>query len=128
MIGEDEVTCPFCNPGPEDVLLRNDLAYARWDAFPTTEGHMLILPYRHVRTYFDATAEEMACILQLIDEGRDMLEQLFCPDGYNIGVNVGGAAGQRVAHLHVHLIPRRAGDVAEAPDRNWGKHQWPPVL
>jgi diadenosine tetraphosphate (Ap4A) HIT family hydrolase len=103
--------CPFC--AFEDAVLRSELAYARFDKYPVTEGHLLILPLRHVATWFEATADERAALLALVDEGKRMLDERHAPDGYNIGINVGVAAGQTVMHLHVHLIPRYRGDVAD---------------
>lgn len=102
--------CPFCAAGA--VELSNALAWARFDLNPVTTGHLLVLTRRHVAGYFDSTAQERAALLELLDAGKAMLEERYRPDGYNIGINVGAAAGQTIAHLHVHLIPRYAGDVA----------------
>lgn len=106
-------TCPFCNPSPDDVVLQNALAYARADAFPVSAGHTLIVPFRHVSSFFEATEEERLALLDLLCRCRDVLEDRYHPDGWNIGVNVGAAAGQTVPHLHIHLIPRYAGDVPD---------------
>lgn len=106
-------SCPFCDPAPDEIVAGNDLAYARADRYPVSLGHMLIIPYRHVSTFFEATAEEKTAIFALISECRDYIEDVYRPDGYNVGVNVGAAAGQTVMHLHVHLIPRYAGDVPD---------------
>jgi len=103
-------TCPFCNI--DDAVLRNDLAYARFDKYPVNPGHLLVLPVRHVATWFEASTEEKLALLTLIEEGKRLLDERYTPDGYNIGVNVGEVAGQTVMHLHVHLIPRYRGDVA----------------
>jgi diadenosine tetraphosphate (Ap4A) HIT family hydrolase len=103
--------CPFCCY--DDAVLRNALAYARFDKYPVTKGHLLILPLRHVAIWFDATAEERAALLALVDEGKRLLDERHAPDGYNIGINVGEASGQTVMHLHVHLIPRYRGDVPD---------------
>jgi diadenosine tetraphosphate (Ap4A) HIT family hydrolase len=105
--------CPFCDPSPGDIVLRNALAYARADAFPVNPGHILIVPFRHVSSLFEATDAERAALLDLLCRCRDLLEEEYLPDGWNIGVNVGTAAGQTVPHLHVHLIPRYAGDVPD---------------
>ena len=75
-------------------------------------GHLLI-PYRHVANFFDATDAEQIALLALVREAKTLLDNQFHPDGYNVGVNVGTAAGQTVMHLHVHLIPRYAGDVED---------------
>jgi diadenosine tetraphosphate (Ap4A) HIT family hydrolase len=103
--------CPFCDAA--DAVLGNALAYARFDAHPVNPGHLLLLPRRHVEHFFLAAATERTALFDLVDAGRRLLEERFRPDGYNIGVNVGEAAGQTVMHLHVHLIPRYRGDVAE---------------
>ena len=103
--------CPFCDPA--EPVLGNALAAAIFDANPVTPGHLLILARRHVASYFEATAEEKAALLELLDAARALLDQRFQPVGYNIGINVGAAAGQTVMHLHVHLIPRYRGDVAD---------------
>lgn len=102
--------CPFCDP--VDAVLHNELAYVRFDQYPVNPGHLLILPLRHVTTYFEASAEEKAALFELIEAGKRLLDERFSPDGYNIGINVGEVAGQTVMHLHIHLIPRYRGDVA----------------
>jgi diadenosine tetraphosphate (Ap4A) HIT family hydrolase len=107
----DALTCPFCNPLNEEVVLANDLCYARYDRYPVSPGHLLLIPYRHIPTLFDATNEEQAALLALVREAKPLLDEQYRPDGYNVGVNVRAAAGQTVMHLHVHVIPRYAGDV-----------------
>jgi diadenosine tetraphosphate (Ap4A) HIT family hydrolase len=103
--------CAFCSF--DEAVLHNELAYARFDRYPVSPGHLLVLTLRHVATWFEATDEERAALLALIDEGKRLLDERHAPDGYNIGINVGEAAGQTVVHLHVHLIPRYRGDVAD---------------
>ena len=103
--------CPFCEV--TEPVINGNLIYTRFDKYPVTEGHMLIVPKRHVATFFDATEEEKAEILKVIDVAKSMLDNRYSPDGYNIGINVGETAGQTVMHLHVHLIPRYKGDVEE---------------
>ena len=109
----DTLTCPFCNPSPEDIVLENDLCYARYDKYPVSPGHLLLIPSRHVADFFDATDAEQAALLALVREAKTLLDGRLHPDGYNVGVNVGTAAGQTAMHLHVHLIPRYAGDVED---------------
>lgn len=101
--------CLFCDPSR--AILRNDHAFVRFDDFPVNPGHCLIIPFRHFASFFDATAEERAAIFSIIDVARALVDEKHAPGGYNIGVNVGPIAGQSVMHLHVHLIPRYAGDV-----------------
>ena len=109
------MACPFCDiPQTEATRLvaRNDLAYAARDSFAVTPGHTLVIPLRHVSSFFNATPSEQHAIWALVDEVRRALDAgPEPPDGYNIGINVGEAAGQTVMHLHVHVIPRHHGDV-----------------
>ena len=105
--------CPFCSPDPARVFFRGDGVFALWDAFPVSEGHALIVPFRHVASWFDATEDERAEFLQAVSIVREEIEASRSPDGYNIGVNDGFAAGQTVIHLHLHVIPRYAGDVPD---------------
>ncbi|MBP2146290.1 diadenosine tetraphosphate (Ap4A) HIT family hydrolase [Methanofollis sp. W23] len=107
------MSCPFCDPLADEVVARNDLAYARPDRYPVSPGHLLIVPFRHVPTYFEATAGEQAALLDLVARCRPLIEEAYHPDGYNLGINVGAAAGQTVPHLHLHLIPRYVGDVPD---------------
>ena len=107
----DESNCPFC--GPENTAFRNELAYARWDGYPVSPGHLLVIPYRHVADYFELSEEEKQAIWELIDQARDLLRHERSPDGFNVGFNAGAAAGQTVFHAHVHVIPRYAGDIED---------------
>jgi diadenosine tetraphosphate (Ap4A) HIT family hydrolase len=108
---ELELGCPFCDAS--EAMLSNPLALARFDRYPVNPGHLLVHTRRHVATYFEATQAERAALFELIDAAKALLDERFQPAGYNIGINVGAAAGQTVAHLHVHLIPRYPGDVAD---------------
>ena len=89
---------------------QNALAYSARDSFPVSPGHSLIIPFRHCADFFDLSPEEMAACMELLLATREDLEEELRPDGYNVGVNVGRAGGQSVLHVHVHLIPRYAGD------------------
>jgi diadenosine tetraphosphate (Ap4A) HIT family hydrolase len=102
--------CPFCKPDPERIVSRNDHAYVQPDINPVSRGHMLIIPFRHVSSFFDTTREEQDAILDLILGVRETLDTRYHPSGFNIGVNVGQAAGQAIMHVHFHLIPRYTGD------------------
>ena len=101
--------CPFC--GEPEIIIENDLAFAHYDTYPVSEGHCLLITRRHVAHYFEATDEEKAALWNLLNEVKPVIDREFGPDGYNVGVNVGAAAGQSIPHLHIHLIPRYAGDV-----------------
>jgi len=98
--------CPFCSPAKNDIVYSNALWYARWDAFPATRGHLLVIPFRHCTGYFDTTAEEQAALPEMLFACRKILDTQFSPAGYNIVINIGEAADQRVMHCHVHIIPR----------------------
>jgi len=103
-------TCPFCPVKDREILADHPLAVAITDSFPLTRGHTLVVPRRHVASFFELTADERLAILDLLDQARAALDRDYAPDGYNIGINDGAAAGQTVMHLHVHLIPRYKGD------------------
>jgi len=102
--------CLFCKD-PRGVSLQHELAYSARDTYPTSPGHTLIIPRRHVASFFELTMEEVAACMALIQEEKKRLDEEFHPDGYNIGVNVGRAAGQSIFHVHIHIIPRYKGDV-----------------
>jgi len=102
--------CPFCPPPVERIVASNDLAAAIRDGYPVSLGHTLVIPKRHVASLADVTKEEAAALWSLLAEAREQLDADLKPDGYNLGVNDGRAAGQTVMHLHVHLIPRFDGD------------------
>ena len=96
-----------------EVLLENALAYVRYDNNSLSRGHVLVVPKRHVASFFDMTAEEQSAVLALLTKVQKSIQEQHSPDGYNIGVNVGKAGGQARMHVHVHLIPRYAGDVPD---------------
>ncbi len=102
--------CLFCTD-PKGVSLGNELAYSARDTYAVSPGHTLVIPKRHVASFFDLTPEEINACMKLITEQRKLLDEKFNPDGYNIGVNIGPAAGQSVFHVHIHIIPRYTGDV-----------------
>ena len=106
-------TCPFCTMPSERILASGKLAFVVMDGFPISPGHTLILPYRHVQSWFQTTPEERIEMLELMDAQKVELDRKRKPDSYNIGINDGPAAGQTVAHLHMHLIPRFQGDVSD---------------
>lgn len=103
--------CPFCSLPANRIILEAELAVSFWDGYPVSPGHALIVPRRHVETWFDLSAEEQAAMTAAIDEVRARIEKEHSPDAYNIGINSGRAAGQTVPHVHVHVIPRYEGDV-----------------
>ena len=105
--------CPFCPPDPDRVFYRGETVFALWDAYPVNPGHALIIPNRHVGSWFEATEKEQAELFHAVSAVREEIEASRSPDGYNIGINDGFAAGQTVGHLHLHVIPRYQGDVAD---------------
>jgi diadenosine tetraphosphate (Ap4A) HIT family hydrolase len=108
------MTSPFLERPASEWIASNDLAFAIRDAYPASPGHTLVVPRRLIPTWFDATTEERQAIFELVDEVKRQLDATdHPPDGYNIGINCGTAAGQTVMHLHVHVIPRYRGDVAD---------------
>lgn len=128
--------CPFCTLDNSRIILSNSHAMAIYDGYPVTPGHTLIIPKRHIASFFEATKEEQAAMFDLLAEMREKLKSLpaslsgreeehlrqhpfgnvgslSVPDGFNIGINDGDAAGQTVMHLHIHLIPRYSGDTED---------------
>ncbi len=104
--------CPFCKAESErEIIASSSLSVAFFDGFPVSPGHALIIPKRHVSSFFDLSQEERQDLLNLADSVKQIVEERYHPDGYNIGVNVGEAAGQSIFHVHMHLIPRYQGDV-----------------
>ncbi|MBM4128250.1 MAG: HIT domain-containing protein [Nitrospira sp.] len=104
--------CVFCVPQSERVFVENDLAFALWDAFPVTERHALIVSRRHVQDYFALTSEELLACDDLLRQAREpVLASDPSVEGFNVGANIGEVAGQTIFHCHIHLIPRRSGDV-----------------
>ena len=102
--------CLFCWVDAMARVLVHDRVYARFDRYPVSRGHLLIITKRHFADYFEATREEKIAILDVVDRAKQFLDSGYHPDGYNIGVNVGKVAGQAVMHLHIHVIPRYKGD------------------
>jgi diadenosine tetraphosphate (Ap4A) HIT family hydrolase len=111
----ENTDCPLCST--KDIVIENgqavenELAYALTDTNPVSPGHCLIVPRRHVAEFFQATKEEKLAIFDLIDEMKAIIDKKHNPDGYNIGVNIGKAAGQSVPHIHIHMMPRYMGDI-----------------
>lgn len=105
--------CPFCTLPASRVLGQN--AHALWirDGFPISPGHSLVIPKRHVGSFFETSSEERSALLDLLDQAQAAAKAEFEPDGFNVGINDGASAGQTVPHLHVHLIPRFQGDTPD---------------
>lgn len=109
-----DANCPFCQRCESHLAIaRNHLAVAFPDSYPLSKGHTLIVPFRHEDDFFKLTEEEQQAMLRLVRSVRRKLHRTHSPDGYNVGLNIGAAAGQTIAHVHLHIIPRYSGDVAD---------------
>jgi len=105
--------CIFCEPPKQNILFEQELWVCMFDNYPVSKGHLLIIPKRHVRTYFDLTEEEKTSLHLMLDKAKAMLDEEYHPNGYNIGANCGEASGQTIPHCHIHVIPRYNGDVED---------------
>lgn len=104
--------CPFCSPDVEqDILVENELAYVIYDRFPVNTGHILVIPRVHQGNFFELPERTRDACMSLLREAMSMVSERFHPDGFNVGINIGEAAGQTIDHVHIHLIPRFTGDV-----------------
>ena len=108
----DQNACPFCRVATPSIA-ENEFAVAVADAYPVAEGHALVIPRRHVSSLFELPELEQTGLWNLVALVHSTLKSQLHPDGFNIGVNDGVAAGQTVMHAHVHVIPRRTGDAAD---------------
>ena len=112
MIKDPNNPCLFCNSKISGIAHENELAYASYDTYPVSNLHCLIIPKRHLSDYFDLTNEELVACNDLIKViKKDILEKDNTVRGFNIGTNAGKFSGQSIMHCHIHLIPRREGDV-----------------
>ena len=104
--------CMFCSPVNE-VILETASAFSIYDKFPISLGHCLIIPKRHVSSYFDLALNEQISCLLIINRLKDIIQAKYKPDGFNIGININKSSGQTINHVHIHLIPRYIGDVQD---------------
>ncbi|MBN1283648.1 MAG: HIT family protein [Proteobacteria bacterium] len=107
------MTCPFCNVSEDRIVARGQLVLAITDKYPVSKGHTLIIPKRHVASYFDLTEVERSEMQRMMIAVKLRLDADLKPEGYNFGVNIGRAAGQTIDHVHMHLIPRYGGDMPD---------------
>lgn len=108
------MTCPFCQRLTDGTFVsENAFAVAFLDAYPLSEGHCVVVPRRHEPDFFALTAEELGAVWTLASSVRQSINTSRVPNGYNLGVNVGRAAGQTVDHAHLHVVPRYHGDVSD---------------
>ena len=112
MMNMNNSNCIFCKE--ENPLIKNELAYVTFDKFPVTKFHVLIISKRHVETFFELTLSEKISCFDLLGQVKEKLVQMDKTiSGFNVGFNSGKDAGQTIMHCHIHLIPRREGDVTE---------------
>ena len=104
--------CLFCNTDKKEYIFENNIAYATFDSYPVSKFHALIIPKRHIKNYFDLSTDEFVACNKIIMLCKNKLEKDDQKiEGFNIGSNTGKVAGQSINHCHIHLIPRRKGDV-----------------
>ena len=104
--------CIFCKINKEEIQFENNLAYSSVDSYPVSKHHSLIIPKRHIENYFELTeAELIACNELVLLTKEKILNEDLSVKGFNLGTNAGKVAGQSIMHCHIHLIPRREGDV-----------------
>lgn len=92
-------------------IIEDEIGFVILDGFPVSEGHCLVIPKRVYADYFESTYEEIIGLQKLVIETKSYLDQHYNPDGYNVGINCGEVSGQTVPHVHIHVIPRYAGDM-----------------
>jgi diadenosine tetraphosphate (Ap4A) HIT family hydrolase len=110
----DLKTCIFCHLPNERILEANEFGFIIRDAYPISPGHTLVIPRRHLGSFFDLEISEKNGLLDLLDYAKKALDSELSPQGYNVGINDGAVAGQTIPHLHIHLIPRFKGDQKDA--------------
>ena len=104
--------CLFCNTATKEYIFENDLAFSTFDSFPVSELHVLIIPKRHIKNYFELSTYEIIACNKIIQLCKNKIEKMdHAIKGFNLGTNCGKVAGQSINHCHIHLIPRREGDV-----------------
>jgi diadenosine tetraphosphate (Ap4A) HIT family hydrolase len=106
--------CTFCRISRARILDSNEFGFIIKDSFPVSPGHTLVIPRKHVNSWFDISPEEQLKLLELLGNAKNLLDKELSPHGYNIGINDGPCAGQTIAHLHIHIIPRYKGDQDDA--------------
>ena len=112
MLKDPNKPCLFCNSKKSGVAYENKLAYASYDTYPVSDLHCLIIPKRHINNYFDLSDEELIACNNLIKVvKKEIVEKDKTVEAFNIGTNIGKISGQSIMHCHIHLIPRRKGDV-----------------
>lgn len=114
IVKTENTSCVFCNPDKDrELIVESATAYSIFDKFPVNPGHALIIPKRHVASYFDLSLKEQTACWLMLNKVKEIVTEKFQPDGFNVGINIGEHAGQTIHHVHIHLIPRYLGDVNE---------------
>ena len=103
--------CPFCSINQSQYLIEGKYSYAKFDGYPLTKGHVLIICKEHVSNYFDLSETVQNEMMKLVAKAKVLLDTNYSTSDYNIGINCGDLAGQTIDHVHIHLIPRRKGDI-----------------
>lgn len=106
----NSLNCSFCNIYDQQIIFQDEFVMSFRDSFPISRGHSLIIPKRHISSFFELNDYEHNALLYALRAVQEELHEEYAPDGYNIGINDGLAAGQTIMHLHIHLIPRYTGD------------------
>jgi len=101
--------CPFCNITSDRFIIDSELAFAVNDIHPVSKGHSLVIPKIHVQNYFDLDGKYQTSCWELVNKMKEILQDKYKPDGYNVGLNINRIAGQSVLHAHIHIIPRYSG-------------------
>ncbi|NJE30495.1 HIT family protein [Thermococcus sp. 18S1] len=104
--------CPFCSTRPEVILYEDELIRILIDSYPANRGHLLVVPRRHVESWWELSGEEKVALIRGMELAMEKLRETLKPDAFNVGMNLGREAGQTVPHLHLHVIPRWKGDCA----------------
>lgn len=108
------MNCPFCNFPDDQLVFRRSEVKALYDKYPISPGHLLIVPEQHVASFSDLDANSYHALMSAILEAKTLLKREWDPDGFNVGINDGIAAGQTLDHAHIHLVPRYKGDIEDA--------------
>lgn len=112
-------TCPYCDFDEYDVIHKNDYGAILPEANPLSKGHSVVIPLRHVSSFFDVTDKERKSLISLIEMARNELQLRHQPDGFHVAFNDGEVFGEPVGHLHIHIIPRYKGQELKL-DNRWG--------
>ncbi|GAA5013726.1 HIT family protein [Acinetobacter puyangensis] len=116
---EDSINCPFCQVDEADILYQNDFGLVIYDDNPVSKGHSLVIPRRHISSFFEVSDKERKSLVTLLELARNQLKLLYQPDGFHVGFSDGHVANQRIDHLHIYIIPRYSNQLVHL-DQRWG--------